>query len=77
NPVHEWAAFRIFTEEPLPVKVEIIDMQGRRVALVEDQTIHNDHTVVLNCTDWPVGVYGVLLWVDGRVLASERFTVMR
>ncbi|MCX7937254.1 MAG: hypothetical protein N2971_06050 [Chlorobi bacterium] len=77
NPVHEWAAFRIFTEEPLPVKVEIIDMQGRRVALVEDQTIHNDHTVVLNCTDWPVGVYGVLLWVDGRVLASERFTIMR
>ena len=78
NPVRQRATLAFGVREATATTVALFDVLGRRVATLYDGTpaAGRMHTVRLNTTDLPSGVYFVRLKADGRA-RTQKVTVVR
>ena len=78
NPTAAQATFTVRLERPGPVLIDLVDVQGRRVAVVHDGPLAGGaaRTFAVSAAGLPAGVYLVRV-VAGGVHQSHRITVAR
>lgn len=79
NPVREWVTFRVLLREHAQrvVELSLLDVLGRRIATLTDNSGESDRTLALDCASLPSGSYTVVLRCDGVLCAIERMVVFR
>lgn len=75
NPFRESTTIRFTLEDPGPVRLEVFDLPGRRVACLADEPMsEGGHEVTWRASQFPPGVYLYRLEVSRHV--SARSTVL-
>lgn len=77
NPATDRAALTLHVDRPQPVRVEVFDLLGRRVALVHDGPLgEGAHPFTVESGGWAGGLYVVRARGEG-VQATRRLVVQR
>ena len=77
NPFHGTAALTLALDRPQPVRAEVLDVLGRRVAVLHDGALAaGTHTLALDGAGLPVGVYVVRVQGE-RATRTQRLTLVR
>ncbi|MCX7929732.1 MAG: hypothetical protein N2663_03310 [Chlorobi bacterium] len=79
NPARDRVAIRVLSGTMLPRQavLEIVDALGRTVFRTTENVTHTEHSIAIESAHLPVGIYSVVLWLDGRVTATSRLVIIR
>ncbi|MCK5785070.1 MAG: VCBS repeat-containing protein [Candidatus Sabulitectum sp.] len=76
NPVQGYLRYSVATEQPAPVSVSLLGMDGRIVKKWDLGTLHGGSDHVHTVSDLPNGVYAMVVSVNGEI-SSRQVAVVR
>lgn len=77
NPAQDRATVSFDVDDPGPVRIEVLDVLGRRVALLADGPVRaGEHSLTWEADTLPSGVYFVRL-TAGDAVQTQRLTLVR
>ncbi len=77
NPGRDRIHFLVNPEHPAAVKIELFNLGGERVSVVEESVAAGKNTVAWDCRQVAPGLYLAQIYLDGRKIGTAKVAVAR